>query len=242
MNTDHINVITGNFGNQTIAAMQWARDQSLKSVHVVSVETGWAAPLWQNRVEEGEQFARLCGFTPVRLSSKLSFQDLMRDRGAFPTTKFQWCAAFLKGLPLLDWLDEVDPGCEATIILGKRRADSRANLALPEVIAESEYYGDRKVWHPLYDCDDPKFFDLIQKAGFNILEHRSLECDPCVNSVGHDLSRISKQTLCKTADLERELGKTMFEKPIAEMVAQLDNKKNIDMFTMGCGSPYACGE
>lgn len=247
-----MNLIFGNYGNQTIAAVQWALEAQLTDVYVISVDTGWAASEWQVQVNAAEAFAKQCGFQVVRLHSKPKFDALMQDRREFPSTKFQWCAGFLKGLALLDWLDEYDKKGLATIILGKRRADSRANFDLAEYIEESEHYGDRKVWYPLYKTDDVEFERLITASGLELLSHRSLECDPCVNSYGADLARVSEDTMSRTHKLEQSVGKTMFEIPIETMVKQAranlkaepakSRKYSAEMFDMGCGSPFACGE
>jgi hypothetical protein len=217
----------------------------------VSVETGWAAAKWQARVEAGEALARHYHFEVVRLCSTPDFVALMQDRQEFPSTKFQWCAGFLKGLPLLNWLDKIDPQCESQIILGKRRHDSRANFNLPEYIEKSEYYGDRKIWYPLYDCSNETFMHLIEKTGLAPLSHRSLECDPCVNSRETELIRMSADTISRTSKLEKEIKKTLFNLPIEKMLLEvrrqsdehtLSNKHSIEIFDMGCGSPYGCGE
>src|ERR1700722_2467845 len=148
-----MNILFGNYGNQTIAVMQWAYENNLKDVYIISVDTGFAAESWIDRVKAAENFGKKCGFTVVRLQSNPNFQNLIQERQDFPSTKFQWCAGFLKGLTLLNWLDQHDPSCQSIIILGKRKADSRANFDLPEIILESEHYNNRKLWHPLYNCD-----------------------------------------------------------------------------------------
>ena len=242
-----MNIIFGNFGNQTIALIQYAHEQAFNDVYVISVDTGWAAETWQSRVEQGEALARQYGFKVVRLSSKASFADLVRDRQQFPSKKFQWCAGFLKGLPLLDWLDQHDSACEATIILGKRRADSRANAKLTEFIDESEHYGERRVWHPLYKYDDSEFAALIERAGFEVLEHRSLECDPCIHNTSSDFRRMSDSDIKRLRNLEVEVHKLMFREPIDGMVGNAhyyasEDENKEEQFYMGCGSPFACGE
>src|SRR5262249_17000513 len=147
-------------------------------------------------------------------------------------------------LPLLHWLDEVDPAAEAIILLGKRNDQG---TVMAEFIEESPHYGDRKVWFPLINFPDEAFYDLISQAGFIRLDHRSLECDPCVNSRGLDLARLSKSDMNKTKQLEKEINKTLFEWPIEKMVAaakqaMLPDASWSEMFDMGCGSPFACGE
>ena len=241
-------IIFGNYGNHTIALMQWAYEQQLENLTVVSIDTQWAAAEWQERTIQGEILAKSLGFQAIRLPAKPTFQNLMRDRKEFPTQKFKWCAGFLKILPLLNWLDIEDPQCETVVIMGKRRKDSRANHDLPEFIAEYDHFGMRKVWYPLYNCEDKKFHDLIQHAGFRFLPHRSLECDPCVYNTYADFQRMTENTIAKTESLENEMGKTMFVQPIRDMVQSARASDSVkpqnshELFDMGCGSSFACGE
>ncbi len=239
-----MNIIFGNYGNPTITVIQWAYEQQLADVTVVTVTTGWEGEGWIQRVEQAENFVIHHGYKAVRLISKPLFQELMEDRGYFPSTKFQWCAGFLKGLPFLDWLDEHDPHAEAVIILGKRRLASRLNFDLPEFIEESEHYADRKIWYPLYKHTDDQFQQLLLNSGLEILQTRSLECDPCVNSFGKDLARLVDKDIIKTKQLEEKLATHIFSLPIAEMVRQARQSKenNNKIFDMGCGSPFGCGE
>lgn len=239
-----MNIIFGNYGNPTVAAIQWAFEQGLPIDAVISIDTGWAGRGWLTRVEQAEKFVKKCGFTAVRLVAKPLFEELMIDRGNFPSTKFQWCAGFLKGLTLLDWLDKHDAAAEATIILGKRRLDSKLNFDLPEYIESSEHYGDRKIWYPLFNHSDPDYQKLLQHSGLPILTGRSLECDPCVNSFGKDLARLADSDMQKTKQLEAKVGSHIFSLPIEEMRKQArESKQDSDrLFDMGCGSPFACGD
>jgi 3'-phosphoadenosine 5'-phosphosulfate sulfotransferase (PAPS reductase)/FAD synthetase len=246
-----MNIIFGNYGNETLGVIQWAVERKLTDVTVISIDTGWAGKGWLEHVETAEAFAKGQGFNVVRLASKLSFADLIADRGEFPSTKFQWCAGFLKGLTLLDWLDEHDPSCEALLILGNRRALSRKSINLTEFIEESEHFDERKVWHPLYDCTDEALMSLVEKAGFVPLTHRSLECDPCVNNIDKDFKRIAAEDVEKTQQLEDKVGKPMFLKAIqgddasfTAVVKWFDEKPtgiSTNPIEMGCGAPFACG-
>ncbi len=239
-----MNVIAGNFANPTIALIQWAVEHKLRDVVIVAIDTGWAAPAWQTRVDNALAYARECGLQTKQLQAQGSFAGMVRDRKSFPSTKFQWCAGFLKGLPLLAWLDEVDPSCEATILLPKRRATAMLGTNLPEYLDESEHHGDRRVWHPLYDCDDATFKALIERAGFDYLGHRSLECEPCIHSVADDFQRMDPAAIERLAQLENEVGQTMFAEPINARVKRHQEapKTGISKRNMGCGDPYACGE
>src|SRR5258708_4057588 len=107
-------VIRSNYGNDSIALIEAIRERQalephFKKIYVVYIDTGWAAVKWQERVAKSEKFVKQCGFEAIHLKAKVSFPELVIDRTSFPSTKFQWCAGFLKGLPLLEWLDEHDP-------------------------------------------------------------------------------------------------------------------------------------
>ena len=49
-------VIIGNFGNDSIALIEWVRQQQLSNLFVVSVDTGWAAHEWADRVNQAEVY------------------------------------------------------------------------------------------------------------------------------------------------------------------------------------------
>ena len=235
-------VIPANFGNDSIALIQWAFEQKLAPLTVTYVETGWAAPEWAKRVERCQAWVKSLGFTFVLLKPKADFPALVREQNGFPTRKFQWCAGFLKGLPLLAWLDQAenDPSCTATIVLAHRRTASRHKANLAEFIEESEHYGERKVWHPLFAHSLEARDQLIQRAGFEILKHRSLECDPCVNSDACDVTRMSNDTLAKMHALETEMNQKMLDPEAYKPTKNVMTNSN-ELFEMGCGTPYGCG-
>lgn len=234
-------IILCNYGDDSIALLQWMYEQYMmfeteilpKLIHnirVVSIETGFAsssAP-WIQRCAEGKQFAEQCGFKTVQLTSKISFEEAVMGRTAFPSPKFQWCATLLKGLPLLDWLDEIDPSCRAVILIAKRRSTltlpesyniSNDNLlentlstnsTFSEWIDKAEHFNDRSVWHPIIEMGDEEKDALLHRAGFSPLGHRSLECDPCVNSGCRTLCKLSEKDIQKVKNLEESLESPMF--------------------------------
>ncbi len=240
--------IFGNYGNETIALIQWAYEQPLSSVYVVSIETAWAASGWEERVKAGRTLAEKYGFATVHLSAVTSFAQLMQQKRQFPTIKTQWCAGFLKGLTVLQWLDEVDPAGEMTLLLGHRQAGTETALA--ERIEASPHYGERKVWHPLVNADNSLYVQLLTRAGLPILNHRSLECDPCINNSTADFQRLQAADIEKTALLETTLHKVMFpiltepsdiQTVIRDAQQQSVTEENSRQFSLGCGSPFACG-
>jgi len=128
-------------------------------------------------------------------------------------------------------------------------------MNLPEYIEESEHFGERRVWYPLYQHDRQARDDLIKRAGFEVLPHRSLECDPCIHSNKRDLSRLDEVSIKRVDRLEKTIDCSMFDIRnnaqssginVAVANAKNDNIEDkeglYEQFDMGCGSPYACGE
>lgn len=234
-------VLRSNYGDDSIALIEAIREKALlhqtyTKIWVVYIDTGWAASTWEARVQQGENFARSCGFEVVRLQSKSSFSELVLDRKQFPTPKFQWCAGFLKGLPFLEWLDEYDPHAQWRIALPKRQALYRKPI--PAIKKECEYHGERDIWHPILEASNAQRDHWVKQAGFSVLNTRSLECEPCINSSALELTQMSLEDQQKLQRLEGTVHACMFP-----------HKKNspntttspMDAFSMGCGDPFGCG-
>lgn len=249
-------VISASYGNDSMAMIQWAHDSLLRasgSVTVVYCNTGWAAPGWDSRVSMGEKFAAACGFDVVSLPS-MGMEELVRMKKGFPGHGSQFCTAFLKGLPFLQWVDEFDSACEAIVLIGKRRAESEARKDTPQFIDSSEYHGGRPVWHPLYAHSHEERDQLLQRAGIEKLPYRSDECSPCVNANRDDLRRLSGARIEVVKLLEAEVGQPMFRAAKhggghgidqviqwakyspGQFVPGMD-----DLFIADCGSPFGCG-
>lgn len=205
-----MNVISSSYGNDSVAMIQWAREQGLQDVSVVFVDTGWAAPGWLDRVARMEAWVQSIGFTVVHLASATSFEELMVRKKGFPSQRFQWCSGILKGLPFLTWIDDVDTENKATVMIGKRREESQERADTPEFIESSIYHGGRRIWHPLYLHTDADRDALLARAGFDPLPHRSKECSPCINANRADLRQLSEVDIQRVEDLESKVGKTMF--------------------------------
>lgn len=236
-------ILFGNYGNNTIALIQWCIEKNIQQLTVVSVDTGFAEPAWLIRIKEAEQYCLAHGFKVERLKALESFQDCVRQRGQFPSQKFQWCAGLLKGVTLLDWLDVVDIRMQYTIMLAKRK-NTALGIPLSEWIERSEHYGERRVWHPLFDCAEAEYHRLIQSAGFDILPHQSMECAPCIHASDADFARLSQSAIARTDALEKEIGQPMFHDTIEKMVSKASISKTTSSratVDMGCGDPYACG-
>lgn len=242
-------IIFGNYGDNTIAVLQWAFLRQLQPVTVVHIETGWGATAWLLRVTKGLALAQKYNFAIQALKPAECFEKLIQDRGSFPNAKYQWCATFLKALPLLTWLDQVDPGCMATIVLGSRRVDSRARSHLQEFVKESEYYGGRDLWFPLYNTTNQERAFLLEQVGFKELQTRTLECNPCIHARYNDFSEVDNNRLQQIHELELDLSQTMFQADYPDMnifeVAQkacVSPTATLEGFDLGCGSRFVCGE
>lgn len=202
-------VISSSYGNDSVALIQWAHEVNLPNVTVAYCDTGWAAPNWPQRVIAGERLAASYGFQTRQLKS-IGMAELVRIKKGWPGNGQQFCTAHLKGVPFLEWIDEFDTARTSIVLIGKRRAESEARKNTPEFIDASEYHGGRKLWHPLHAHSDGDRNALLSRAGFEVLPHRSMECNPCVNANRGDFLRLTKGEIERVNDLEAEIGKPMF--------------------------------
>lgn len=248
-------VLRCNFGDESIALIQWYlqnKPNDIQDCIVCYVDTGWSGASWPARVKQGSDFAKAHGFDYVSLTSEITFAAVVRERGSFPSPKFQWCAGFLKGVPFLQWLDTQDPRGVWDIVLPKRQALYRKPI--PVNIEQCSYHGERRVLHPMHNITHQERDRLIRAAGFEPLYHRSLECDPCVNASIQEIAKLSDIDVIKTTTLEEQLNTcffTQYNEPIVDMVKRLPAKVNatqpesnnhsMDYYSMGCGDPFGCG-
>ena len=203
-------ILSVSYGNDSIALIQWAHEQGLDNCFVVYCDTGWAHPDWPARVKKGMALAESYGFMTWNVKGKYSFADWVRHKLMFPTNKYQWCTSYLKIIPFGEFLEFIDPFCTATVIVGKRRSESKKRESTQEFETHSKYYAGRAVWNPLYKHCDKERNKLIKRAGFKPLPHRSLECCPCVNAGRHDLRMTPEICIDKVRELEKTTGKTMY--------------------------------
>lgn len=243
-----MNILFGNYGNNSIALIQWAHEQALHPVCVVHVETGWSKSGWGARVKAGQELALRYGFEVVSLIPKNNFAELVKDRKRFPSSRFQWCAGFIKGLPLQRWLSEIDINDQAMIFLPSRKADSRARVNLANMIENNEYFDGRTVCYPLCECSDLERDAMVERTGLPQLAHRSLECYPCIHSSHAELANLDLDAIRRVSCLENEVQQFMFADSGIEDIVNMAKKTDIksqaalEQFDMGCGAPYSCGE
>ena len=203
-------VISSSYGNDSLALVQFVREQNREGVSVVFIDTGWSAPGWLDRVAKCEEWVKSIGYEPMRINPELQFEELIRRKKGFPSQRFQWCSGILKGLPFLTWIDDADPENKAVVMIGKRREESVERSDTPEFVESSIYHGGRKIWHPMYLHTEEMRDALIKRAGFDVLPHRSKECSPCVNANKNDLRQLTEDDIQAVEDLEGVVKKTMF--------------------------------
>ena len=189
------------------------------------------------------------GFKTVRVKS-IGMEELVRIKGDFPGNGRQFCTAHLKGVPFLQWIDEIDPECKSIVMVGKRRVESPARKDTPEFIHNSEYHGGRTLWHPLYLHSDEERNDLLESIGVSVLPHRSLECNPCVNANRNDILRLTRGEIERVCALEVELCRSMFPAKkfgalgihgIIAWAKEGRDRGDIDSETSQCSGFFGCG-
>lgn len=243
-----MNIIRSNYSNNSLALIQWAYEQQIEDLVVCYVDTGWSAHGWLDYVARCEAFVKAQGFEVVHLHARMPFADLINTKQGFPTQRYQWCSLHLKGISFLQWLDERDPENQATILIPKRNGEQPEH-SIAQFIASCEYHGDRKVWHPLHQHSAAARDALVEKTGFAVLPHRSLECDPCINSTVADLLRLHPLDIEKTAELEDDVDAPMFDPALCggaagihALLARLraGHIKQLS-FRYGCSAEFGCG-
>lgn len=200
-------VIFSSFGNDSIALIQWAVEKGLTSVVVAYSNTGWAAKFWPDRVARACDWVRKLGFGFEQLPSQ-GMVDLARSRKGWPRNGLQFCTTELKIVPAQKWLDSVDPEKESICLVGVRRAESRVRSSWPQWIEESGNHGGRSLWSPLYAHSATERDELLDRAGWDVLPHSSMECSPCVNANRNDIRMLTEDRIALIEKLEEEMGYT----------------------------------
>lgn len=205
-------VAFSSMGNDSIALIQWAAEKGLTNVWVVHSDTGWAAEFWQERVDRAAEWVRQLGFHYVNLPSE-GMLSLVRRKKAWPRNGIQFCTQELKIKPAERWLEQVDPDAEAICLVGVRREESRARSTWPVWTEESDKHGGRSLWSPLAPFNKAERDELIERSPFDVLDHPSAECWPCINANRSDIRRLSPERVEFIAQIEDGLGFTSKGKP-----------------------------
>lgn len=248
-------------GNDSVAAIQLLIERGCTDIHAAYSETHWGSKEWPARVKSVADYCAANGVVFHRIDSE-GFSSLCKSKRkqAFPRDGMQFCTEELKIKPALAFLEKVDPERSATCVVGVRREESAKRRQWPEWVMDSPKHGGRELWSPLVRYSTEQRDMLIKRAGLPILNHRSRECFPCVNSGKMDLRTLDQQDVDKVRILEEEMGigkrsgkaKYMFRsdkcggaKGIVEVIKWASHSKYIegqdDMFGGGCDSGF-CGD
>jgi len=200
------------WGNDSIALVQWLHEHGVYECECIFSDTGWAAPWWSERVERGEALAERYGFSAHRIKS-IGMHKLVQIKKGWPSNQHQFCTKALKIEPALEWMDAADPEADAVCVIGIRREESRRRSTFPENTVESPGHGGRDLWAPMVRVLKDERDELIRRAGFDVLPHRSMECYPCVNANRADLRMLDEQRVSEIEAMEEGMGFTKNGKP-----------------------------
>jgi Phosphoadenosine phosphosulfate reductase family len=193
-------VIRASYGNDSVALIQWAREEGLSDVVVLYSDTGWARESWTARVEQMEAWVKSLGYTPARTHS-IGMKALVEQKKMFPQRLMQFCTKELKILPTMAWLEKNDPERRAIILTGIRREESANRAAAPMFLINSANDGGRCVIQPLAHFTEADRNALLRRAGFEPLDHRSEECK-CINSGRKDIKRWTEDDIAIIEEME----------------------------------------
>ena len=142
------NIIIANYSIHSLGLICWAKQNlKLDEFCVLSVDTGFAASNWSNYLKDVFDWLNNENINHFHLKSENTFQELVNARKQFPSQEFSWCAGFLKGITLLNKIDELDPDGDATILLAHRKDISKASQLLKN-LDEEERYDYRALEYP----------------------------------------------------------------------------------------------
>lgn len=217
-----MNIIFTSCGNDSVALAKWAFDEGLDDLHFAYSDTKWGSEEWGQRVNDFKYWVELKG-AKFHIIDSVGFKDLCKSYPAFPTNGMAFCSYELKIKPAKEWLNNIDPNLEATCYTGVRRCESPKRAQWPEWIEESDNHGGRSLCSPLVRHSDEMRNDIIERTPFPILEHRSKECTPCVNSSKMDLRELKLVDIEKVERLESEVNALMTVKKIALALSVASN-------------------
>ena len=209
------NILCCSGGNDSVALIQWAKENNLSDVAVLYNNTGWASSGWPLRMKEVKILCDSYGFGYYETQSEGFEAMVLRKKGFPQCQRMQFCTGELKMKPTLTWLQEVDPDKTSVIYIGIRREESVKRSTQPyEILFDARYEG-RLQRFPLYKHTEKQRDFLVDEAGLDILLHSSQECTPCVCSNRAELRALANdiEKIKKIEAIEKKLGFTSKGKP-----------------------------
>ena len=235
------NIIIANYSIHSLALICWAKQNLSDNFCVLSVDTGFAAASWNSYLAAVFDWLTRENINYFHLNSENTFQELVLARKQFPSQKFSWCAGFLKGITLLNKIDELDANGDATILLSHRKDMSSISQLLKN-IDEEERYDYRPLAYPLLNHSYDDICDLTKELPFEPAKH-SLECQPCIHLTQQQFKILTKQDIEKVTDLEVKTNSFMFgDLPFDKLSDGFFTQKNLlEELSKACSWEYSCG-
>jgi 3'-phosphoadenosine 5'-phosphosulfate sulfotransferase (PAPS reductase)/FAD synthetase len=200
-----MNIIFSSCGNDSVALIQWAIESKIDDLVVAYSDTKWGSPEWPERVARVKAWVESNGGKFITIDSE-GFESLVKRKMAFPTNGMGFCSYELKIKPAMEWLEQFDPDKKGVCYTGVMRIESEKRKTWPEVLESSPNHGGRKLVSPLATLSEIERNELLERAGFEVLPHRSMECSPCINATIKDIQQVGEQDLIKVINLETEMG------------------------------------
>jgi hypothetical protein len=241
MSESQKNIIIANYSVHSLALICWAKQNLKNNFCVLSVDTGFASYDWNSYLDKVFKWLDESKVEFHHLKSENTFQDLVNARKQFPSQQFSWCAGFLKGITLLDKMDELDPNCEATVILSHRKDLSKVSVLLKD-LKEEEKYDYRQLKYPFLEKTLDEVERLTQNLPFETV-FRSRECQPCIHFTKKESESIATQDRQKVIQLELQNQTSMFGGRFFEnLEGDFFSKNNIMLeLSKACSWEYSCG-
>jgi Phosphoadenosine phosphosulfate reductase family len=203
-------VVKCSYGNDSIALLQWLHEHEVRfgklgKIVVLYNNTGWSAKWWPGRVAVAEK--KLCepyGFIPAQ-TIKFDWDKMLFEHNTWPDKMRRFCTQEAKIFPTMAWLSEHDPEGKATLLCGVRREESDSRANWPEFVESDSTNEGRPQWSPLVLVKEKQRNELITRAGYEVLPHRSRECR-CIMANSSDLKTFSEEDILEIESKEALLG------------------------------------
>lgn len=201
-------VVKCSYGNDSIALLQFLHEYDLKhplgKVCVLYNDTGWAAQWWEGRVANGEKLAASYGFLTAR-TNRFDWQKMLFKHNAWPDKLRRFCTEEAKIIPTMHWLSVNDPNGVAELCCGVRREESTDRRNWPEYAPSDVTNEGRAQWSPLVEHTAAQRDELIQRAGWVPLPHRSRECR-CILANSQDIKTWDEADIAEVEAIEKTMG------------------------------------
>lgn len=201
-------VLKCSYGNDSIALIQFINEYNLihplGKVVVLYNNTGWAAKWWPGRVSNGERLVEKYGFIPAQ-TARFDFKAMVFSHNIWPDKMRRFCTEEAKIIPTMHWLSRHDPDGQSELVCGVRREESADRRNWPEYVDSDATNEGRPQWSPLVLLNVAERDELIHRAGWVPLPHRSRECR-CVLANSSDIKTWDEDDLAEIEGIEKEMG------------------------------------